>query len=237
MKDLFVFLSPESLALFVAAIVLLSLRGDARRAVDDVARQWLLLVPGLAAVVLYSLVHVESRLIAPFVVLCWLGVFNAVRLPYSECARRTVGGATAGLVAALALSLTGFLLLEFRDHSPGTAVPPAQHRAIAAGLREAGLRPGDGVGFIGRSLEAYWARLAGVRIVVEIPGPHEQFDEHEVEKFWAVPPSVRSQVLRLFRDSGAKAVVAELPLTFADAGGWRRIEGSRYSFQILADPH
>jgi len=73
---------------------------------------------------------------------------------------------------------------------------------IARGLRQLGVQPGDRVASIGDSFMAYWARLAGVTIIAEIPC-------ESAELFWAADAAVKSQVLRKFANAGARVVIAQ----------------------------
>src|SRR5256886_17333622 len=46
---------------------------------------------------------------------------------------------------------------------------PYEPWVVAQQLHAMGIPPGTDVGYIGTGLDAYWAHLAGVRIIVEIP--------------------------------------------------------------------
>jgi hypothetical protein len=70
-------------------------------------------------------------------------------------------------------------------------------------------------------LGAYWAHLAGVRIIVEIPNI-------EQPRFVAADAARRQQVLALFSSVGAKAVVTGNADAANPADGWRQIPGTHH---------
>jgi hypothetical protein len=82
-----------------------------------------------------------------------------------------------------------------------------------------GVRQGDHVAFFGNAYEAYWARLAQVKIVAGIP-------EEDTDKFWEAHEDVKQQVINKLKGRGLKAIIAKKE-SFRGAGyGWKNIEGS-----------
>ena len=71
---------------------------------------------------------------------------------------------------------------------------------MAEELRRIGIRPGDKVGIIGNGFFAYWARLARVRLVAELPFT-------SIPAFAAADARTREQVLHAFRRAGARLIV------------------------------
>lgn len=194
----------------------------------------------LAAFGLYSLVYVEARYIAPFVVLFWAGLLLRLRFPEGALARRL---APAGAVllslfvwinlAALHLDglrqVTGFTPLDETAPAPDTdaGTHAVDHPALADALAEFGLRPGDRVGVIGYAYSAYWARLARLRIVAEV-----QWQDQA--RFWEAPDAVRAAALEAFAAAGAIAVVAE-PAAAGLPAGWMPIAETGYLIHPLRD--
>ncbi len=84
---------------------------------------------------------------------------------------------------------------------------------VAEGLRRLGTQPGDRVVGLSRVAEAHWARLAGVKIVAEIPLGDESI-------FWAATPSEKQKVFQAFASTGARFVVTKNPPACAQADGW-----------------
>jgi hypothetical protein len=92
---------------------------------------------------------------------------------------------------------------------------------VAAELHKAGIGGGDKVAFIGDSIWAYWAHLAGIRIGAEIP-------EEEVDRFYQANSATRESVMRAFTASGVKAVVADRFPPDLENGRWRQLGNSGY---------
>ena len=78
---------------------------------------------------------------------------------------------------------------------------------------------------IGHSPEAYWARLARVRIVAEIP-------EWGVENFWAADPDIKQRVLETFARTGAKVIIAERVPASPSTSAWQRIAQTDYYVRL-----
>ena len=85
----------------------------------------------------------------------------------------------------------------------------------------------------------YWARLARVKIVAEVPN-------QEVDKFWAGGPSVQLRVLRAFARTEPKVIVGSpeampghqpegIPQFVLDMG-WQKIGGTDYYVQWPKEP-
>ena len=203
-----------------------------------------LVVWALCAFGLYAVVFVTGRYIAPFVVLFWAGVLASLTFPDAPPYRRllTAGGGILALVVWInigALNLEGATSLlgystklpsdpsraadssQFSD-GPTTAAP-----AIAEGMRELGFGEGDRVGFIGNSFTAFWARLARVRIVAEIT-------PKEAGAFWSADEQRQSEVLRVFVNAGAKALVGRpMDPSIAIQAGWQPVGQTGYLIHFL----
>ena len=108
-----------------------------------------------------------------------------------------------------------------RDLYDAVRDKPYEPWVVAQRLREMEIPPGAEVGCIGGGLDAYWAHLAGVRIIAEIP-------ESEQPHFIAADSARRQQVLALFSSVGAKAVVTRNAETANPVDGWRPIQGTHY---------
>jgi hypothetical protein len=94
---------------------------------------------------------------------------------------------------------------------------------MAEAILEKGLRPGDEIAYIGYSFGAFFARLARLRIVAEIP-------DIEADRFWLANHATRSAVVDAIRNTGAKAIIAEWVSPGASLDGWDRISTSRHFF-------
>jgi hypothetical protein len=205
---------PAALAAFVALAVGFARRGAA--AWRSVRGGLPVLVPALAFVGLYALVHVEGRyLAAPFVAIglvaldaAWLGA------PSASSPR------AARAVLALALLASGAYLVHLA-RAVGPEGKADLHGRVAEALGQTGVAPGARVGYVCTSVGPYWARLAGTRIVAEVR--HD-----EVARFWAAPAPARAAALHALARAGAEAVVADGPPRAADRAGWTELSDTGY---------
>lgn len=186
-----------------------------------VSRQWFLLLPGLVPFAMFALVHTETRFIGAFLVLVFLGVLLAVRLPEREHVPRMAAAILIGASMVLALDTMMWSARRLATDS-GRHVD----YEIAAALTTAGIRPGDQVGSVGFAFDAYWARLAGVRIVAEIPTP-------DVPTFWSDTAAGRAAVYDAFRRAGIRILVAPDAPDTAAAVGWQRLGVDRHAVYWL----
>jgi hypothetical protein len=229
-SDFFVF-SPQC-ALIVGLLTLCLMSGGGRPCVKGLLRQWGLLVPALAAMAMYGLVHLETRYVGPFVLLFWFGCFSGVRLPDRRGSRRPMGAVIVAMAVVMALAIGISTARELR-WGAGASSPDASavaHWQVAEGLRQRGLRPGDKVAVIGSGMEASrWARLARVQIIAELPW-------QEQDRFWAADEPVKSRVIGAFAKLGVRVVVAREEPGGAPMTGWQRIGDADWYAYFLPGP-
>ena len=90
-----------------------------------------------------------------------------------------------------------------------------------------GTRSGDNVAVIGEGAwDAAWARLAGVRIVAEVP-PEEE------NRFLAVGEATRDQVFDALSKAGVSAIVTDYMPACA-VTGWNKLGKTQYCARLLA---
>jgi hypothetical protein len=220
-----------------AIVLLLLLLGVKRRSLQG----WLsgelgLILIAVAAFGLYALVYLEGRYIGAFLVLFWAGLFSCIRIPKSLLSQRLIAVAGAILLSCFLLNIVSFNLeglkrIGLLETSSGKESvqdqsPSYKPVRLAEAVLEMGLKPGDEIAFIGYSFGAFFARLARLRVIAEIP-------DDQAESFWLADPDRRSAVVEALRKTGARAIVAERVTPGASVKGWQRIGNSRhfiYSF-------
>lgn len=190
--DLLLGLTPQA-----GAILLLLLGSTARASIRPIFCAFLpVLLPAFALCGMYLLVHLEPRFIAAPIVIVVLCAFAAVAMTIERSKQRLLAtGAIAIAIASVAAITAGGV----RD----AAIVPGRadiHYRVADALAGIGVEPGDAVATIGSGYEAYWARIAGVRIVAEQPW--------DAEKDPTPPRFLRhEQMGPIFRPTGATVVV------------------------------
>ncbi|MBE9076454.1 hypothetical protein IQ241_03945 [Romeria aff. gracilis LEGE 07310] len=193
--------------LFVYLLLLVA-SGRIKASLMALAANWLLLLPAAAGLGSLMLIHVRSRMIASFVILLALGLFNSLTFPNTAVQKRLLSGFAVGSIL--------LLLTQLSWPAPGTPT----HWKIAQGMQVLGLESGDKIAILGayRAGDHYfWAYLANLRIAAEIPSPVE---------FWTAEPERRSQIYRDLQAAGIKALVQRPPNLvpdFTPLGGWQAI--------------
>jgi hypothetical protein len=201
--------------------VLLSM-GSRRDVFQRLGQEWCLLGTGTAPFLMFAILHTETRFVGAFLVMVVLGLLQAVRMPASEEALRLARGLVVGASLVLGLQVA---VPVVRGLASGSAAVNLDDE-IATGLVKMGLHPNDRVGTLGWAFDAYWARLARVRIVAETPAP-------DVVTFWSETPDTRRSVYDAFRGAGVRVIVSEsVPATSA-AAGWQAIRpGGPYAYWL-----
>ena len=178
---------------------------------------WLVILPWVAALAMYSLVLVEFRYVAPFALMLMLWTLARVRIVVGA-KPRLLRRFHLVVVLAPALAVGWAVAHDLYDVIRNK---PYEPWVVAQQLHAMGIPSGTDVGYIGTGLGAYWAHLAGVRIIVEIPNI-------EQPRFVAAGAARRQQVLALFSSVGARAVVTRNADDANPADGWRRIPGTHH---------
>lgn len=205
----------------VVLLAVLVAGGAARETVAMLESRWPVALVAQGAVFMYALVYVEQRYLAPFVVTIWLWILASLRA--------RPGRAAVIALASGALAIGPVLELydrAERDVYASVALATGTWRdrnhdwEVAERLRARGIVPGTRIVRIGNGARSYWARLAGLRIVAELP-------TGDARAFWELPPVSRAAVLdMLARSSGATLFVTEDPGTRMDLTGWCRLGGT-----------
>jgi 4-amino-4-deoxy-L-arabinose transferase-like glycosyltransferase len=181
-------------------------------------KQFYLWVPPLIACLNYIIVLVEPRYVAPFLLLLWVAAFGSLLGRKSGFPRRFAQA------LVLALLITTGVRLSKSTTSDLLSIFTRQENVnwqVAERLRELGIQPGNRVARLSTTAGAHWARLAGVKIVAEIPLEDEPI-------FWAADPVEQHKVLQAIASTGAKFVVTRDPPICAAAEGWIPLGGTGF---------
>ena len=198
--------------------------GEGASSRDDLLSQWPLWVIAAAGLGTYALVYVEARLVAPFLELLSVALFAGLTFSKNDAARAIQRSASLALAVFL---LAGIGWLAFRASFRALAPKPFVDWQVAEGLKRSGIDRGDQIASMGYSLNAYWAHLAGLRIVAEIPWG-------AASAYWACSPGVKSEILTDFANAGAKAVVTDQGPPNGPNKEWQRIGQTAYFIHMLS---
>jgi 4-amino-4-deoxy-L-arabinose transferase-like glycosyltransferase len=204
-------------ALYAVFLALIVQVGKAGRWDWGASRMSLVWLPSLAALTMYALVLVEQRYVSPFAVMLLAWVLTTARFSASKAEALRKGTAPV-VVLALVLAMAWPVTRDLRDTLANRPYEPWE---VAVGLHKTGISAGARVGSIGTGLSAYWAHLAGVQIIAEVP-------ERDQTSFSSADPARKEEALRKFSELGARAVVMKNSSAAQSMEGWQEVGGTHY---------
>ncbi len=222
----------EQGGIFVGWLVLFlfSVRVRGRVNLNSILEAWPLLIPSLVVLGMYALVSPgEPRYSVPFIVLIWLGLFGACRLPESPYHRRLIATVIVAVVISVAIPVgysTARAVAKSIEPFISQDQSPHPQWEVADGLHQLGISPGEQVAYLRNSYRVDWARLARVKIIAEIP-------PSDVLQFWSADDRERSEIIETLSRTGARAIIAERPPSPVSMAGWQRIGQTDYYAWIL----
>ncbi len=190
----------------------------------------ILAVPALAGVGLFCLVEMEIRYCAPFIFLGLVALFACPRYRFDRknVLRYAVIGSWGLAAVIIALfastvvdeSIRGLYLtdtkLSYKDRF-------LEQVRVTDFLKKIGLKKGDCIAVVG-SPHLYWARMAGARIVAEIP---------DVQSFLSTDPSRRRTALKTLGEVDIKIVVGKYSgFKSIEKEGWTLVPGTQDYFVL-----
>jgi hypothetical protein len=140
--------------------------------------------------------------------------------------RRLFSRVTVIIVIAVSTYLSWALWREVQRPSQNTQWEVAE--ALSAYVS-----PNNTVACIGYSFDCYWAHLARVRLIAEVPAGIEPAPT-EADKFWTANHEKQQSVLDALAATGARAVVAVKPPKGADLRGWYCLGSQDYYVHALS---
>ncbi len=186
--------------------------------------QLCLFLPAAAGILMYSLIHVEMRYVAPFIFLFFMCMVLSVG--YRHPSIRSSAGKIAGplILAALILGLTLNTMVDQTCRSlisspekPSYQQTFSHMLAVKDYLNHQGLEPGSQVAVVGLPA-SYWGRMARIKIVGEIT---------KREEVLATTREEMENALEKLRSVGVRAVVAKgSDFAKLSAEGWKLVPGT-----------
>lgn len=193
----------------------------------------LLAVISLAGLGFYCLIHVEPRYVGPYLFLGFLALVMCLRLPEDDSKARHKTWIQAGLLIGFFLVLVAHSVVDQSLRGLHSTTDKPSYResfmdqtALKDFLRNKGIAQGDYAALVG-NLPVYWARMARLKILAEVPDPME---------FFSATGQQRKTALAKLKNQGVKVVVGMGP-RFADLAteGWRKVPGTRSYFVEMLD--
>lgn len=212
-------------ALFTIPMLLLVFAGKPNQWSRVATSYWPAIVPCLAMFAVYGMAIWEARYISAFAAVLWTVALSSVRFGKSGLGPRILRSAAWLLVIAVGFNILLVLFYRALDTSREQA-----RVVIAEQLSAMGIRPGTEMAIVGDGFGAYWARLARIRLIAEIPQALPTGDS--AAAFWSLDSDGRDKILALLRASGAKAVLAENPPRVLPPG-WKPISSTGRAVYIF----
>jgi len=185
---------------------------------------WPLYFPALFGIALYIQVHLEGRYIAAFIAVLAITPFLLVETPRRKTAILIL------LVAGSAADLSLQLRPAFLRATHHADMQRGGQWDIARYLTQSGLEPGDKVASVTtlNDIRCTWAYAAGLHIVTNIGNDaySPQNQQQDFNLFWT-DPATQQDVLRLFREQGAVAVVVPIANTPPVGSNWQQIPNTQ----------
>ncbi len=191
------------------------------------SQQSYLWIPPLIGCSAYAIVLVEHRYVAPFILILWIAAFSCVLSTQADISRRVALSLVLGVLLVTGLRIAKSMTSDF------AAILSRQENVnwqVAEGLHALGVHPGDKISCISLIPEVHWARLAGVKIVSEIP-----LGDGGI--FWSAVPEEKRKVFEVFAATGAVAVVTKDPPVGDIKEGWIPLGNtSLYAYRLAPKP-
>ena len=191
------------------------------------SQQSYLWIPPLIGCSAYAIVLVEHRYVAPFILILWIAAFSCVLSTQADISRRVALSLVLGVLLVTGLRIAKSMTSDF------AAILSKQENVnwqVAEGLHALGVHPGDKISCISLIPEVHWARLAGVKIVSEIP-----LGDGGI--FWSAVPEEKRKVFEVFAATGAVAVVTKDPPVGDIKEGWIPLGNtSLYAYRLAPKP-
>ena len=189
------FLRPKIWFLGMLFLVALS----ARSSFAGIASYWPLMVPSLAAFVIYSLTFAESRYMGGWQMLLWAAFLFGLQIR-SESAARTLPYLALLVALVMLLSSANGIRSEIKYGRHDDA--GSQYRIVEE-LQRLGVQPAQKVAAIGFDNDVHWAYLDQLSVIAEI-------NSDQTCEFWSSPQDRQREILAKLKQAGAALVVARV---------------------------
>lgn len=188
-----------------------------------IGRIWPLWLAPVIACLGYSSVLMEGRYIAPFLVFLWLAVFVAALNPPSAASRRVATAVVLAILTFTAIRTAKYFVSDLLKLGNQQNV----NWQVAQSLQAIGIKPGDKISVIASSQNVHWARLAGVKVVAELPlgqdGP-----------FWGADGATKDKVFAALASTGSRVAVVKDPPPTAKNEGWVPLGETGYYAHLMS---
>jgi hypothetical protein len=203
-------------------IVFLLLQERRRECLALIWRLWPLWWPPAMGCLAYSLVLVEPRYVASFLVFLVLAAFAVVARQSPATSKRVAFAIVLGVLSVTGIKSTKYFVSDLAAMAHQQNV----YWQAAQSLHQLGIQPGDRVAVIAGNSVGHWARLAGVKIVAELPLGQDDI-------FWRADRQTQDRVYAALAITGSRVIVVKDPPLDATRDGWRQLGDTTYYARLL----
>ena len=175
----------------------------------------------------YTLLHVEARLIGGWLVLLTVSLLAGITLD-NRGIRCSLGRSFVHVITIVAVISTVTYVI---DQSFSRRIDRGLNARfvnfdVARSLSAAGITRGEMVALVGDESDLYWARLAGLKVFAQIP-------LRDAPVYWDMQEAQRDTLNARLAEAGASALVASWTHPPPNVRGWKRVDGTEFSFLTL----
>ncbi len=184
------------------------------------SRLIIFVLPGSAAIFMYVLCYIEPRMVAPYLLMFYLGLLYVIfSVKWYQVQRALCYSIILYSASILMIDITKLYSVYIRDLMNHRNPWPNSWSDIAYQLNDEGLKEGNKIAIIGKAPVAYWARSGKFQIVAELP--HQSFDD-----LFNVPRNIQEKAIHQLLQLDIDGIVAErLSKDFIDLP-WKAVEGT-----------
>lgn len=237
-KNLFFYYDLFLGILLFSYLILFFINGRWRLSINSLVSNWILLIPATIGLGIYAIgvdlpatntsqFLLGTRYVAPFIVLLFAGVFSSVQLPNTRAAKQLIA-AMALATLIVTISLFTWVIKDALEAKLNGTQRSLQWE-VTTHLNQLGIQPGDPVAILGayQFPSHHWARLAHVKIVVEV------LDD---VRYWKSDAKLRAKALDAIAQTGVVAIVQKPGIELPDTAlkiGWQKLGTTNYSAYIF----
>jgi hypothetical protein len=192
----------------------------------SMASWWFLWLPAICGAVMFLVVHVEERFIAPFVIIGFVGCYFALLVPAVRKPRLV----TRVLLAILLVQSCRAAIVTLKEAAETPASATVEAAKIVDALKNASLPPGSRVAVIGDPEAPYWAWVGQYSLVAEVP-------VSETDDFLTANDSERRRYYECLEKAGAQAAMFHADLPQLLEPGWQKMGSGNLYMRRLDLPH
>jgi hypothetical protein len=229
-----VFYFKNFLGLFAVSYLILLYCSDRRKIMlKSLLENWQMLAIAITGLGLYMVAtdfvvnnwggQPSTRFIAAFVVVLFCGISPSIKFSTVMATKRVSKLLVLAITVALLFNVGSSSVRGFHKIRRESNF----YANVAIEIGKLGVKQGDQVAILGDEKHVYWARLARVRIIAQLP---------EVKEFWQKDATTKGKILNKFKQAGAIAVVQLPHVDFNDSShSWQEVGKTGYHINLLKD--